>query len=164
MTDLLRPARPFFLAVFAVTILVFAAVLTGQYAFGLVPCELCLMERVPYGVAGLIALAMSGLPTSPRLRRLAAGLITLTFACGVAIAFYHVGVEQHWWASAVCTGPADLKVSFADLQAALTHPAPRPSCDQVQWSLFGITLAGYDALLALVLTVVSAVTVSRRSR
>lgn len=151
LAPLLKPGRPFFLALFAVALMAFVLVLTGQYAFGLRPCELCTLERIPYALVGLVSAAMVLLPTSARLRRLAAGLVTLAFAAGAGLSAYHIGVEQHWWASAVCTATGPLKVNFADLQAALTHRSPPPPCDQVQWSLFGVTLAGYNFLASLVL-------------
>lgn len=153
---LLQPRRPFFLLVAAVCLTALSSVLISQYGFDLNPCILCLYERIPYVTAGLTALAMALLPTSPRLRRFGLLLIGLSFAANSALGFYHVGVEQHWWTNPGCTGGPLTSVSLADMQSALLRPV-RPACDDVQWSLFGITLAGYNLLLSLAMTALTAV-------
>lgn len=154
--SLLQPRRPFFLLVAAVCLTALSSVLISQYGFDLNPCILCLYERIPYVTAGLTALAMALLPTSPRLRRFGLLLIGLSFAANSALGFYHVGVEQHWWTNPGCTGGPLTSVSLADMQSALLKPV-RPACDDVQWSLFGITLAGYNLLLSLAMTALTAV-------
>lgn len=151
----LQPRRPFFLLVALVCLTALSAVLISQYGFDLAPCILCLYERIPYVTAGLIALAMVLLPTSPRLRRLGLLLIGLSFAANSALGFYHIGVEQHWWSNPGCTGGPLTTLSLTDMQSALQNPV-RPACDDVQWSLFGITLAGYNLLLSLVMTALTA--------
>lgn len=154
--SLLQPRRPFFLLVAAVCLTALSSVLISQYGFDLNPCILCLYERIPYVTAGLTALAMALLPTSPRLRRFGLLLIGLSFAANSALGLYHVGVEQHWWTNPGCTGGPLTSVSLADMQSALLKPV-RPACDDVQWSLFGITLAGYNLLLSLAMTALTAV-------
>ena len=60
------------------------------------------------------------------------------------MAFFHVGVQQHWWSSvAGCGGVPVSGMSVEDLSAtALAHP-PKP-CDVVDWRLFGLSLAGWN--------------------
>lgn len=145
------PSKPFFLLAFLACAWALAAAFIGQFVFGLQPCVLCLTERIPYALGGLVAALMVMAPSSPGLRRLATLLLVLAFAANALISAYHVGVEQQWWASAVCESAAPTAtMSLQDLQAALKNP-PRPSCDQVAWTLFGISLAGYNLLLSLAL-------------
>lgn len=124
--------------------------LVGQHAFGLEPCILCLYERVPYAIAaalGLIGL-LAARPAWLRTALLAAA--GLVFAAGAALAFYHVGVEQHWWGSfAGCAGGPLEPLGPTELQAALAAPSRLKPCDRVDWRLFGLSLAGYNALLSL---------------
>ncbi len=131
-----------------------AAAFAGEHLLGLQPCILCLYERVPYAVAAVMALVAVAVPmTGSRRRRLilVAGVVLLANAL---LAFYHVGVEEHWWAGIPgCEGgllPPDLTVE--ELQARLAGPQPKP-CDEVDWRLFGVSLAGYNALAALALGV-----------
>lgn len=165
MGTIMSVNRPFFAVVMAISAAALASALTGEHVFGLEPCILCLYERVPYVLAGLVAAAMLGLPTTPGLRRLGAALILAAFLAGVGLSAYHVGVEQHWWASAVCeAGQQPLGgLSGLDLREALTRPQ-RPACDQVAWTLFGVSLAGYNLILSLGLSafVASAIVRSRR--
>lgn len=147
MGEFFRPGRAFFAAVLVICAGALAAALTGQYVFGLEPCVLCLYSRVPYVAAGVVAAAMLGLPTSPGLRRLGVGLVLVAFLSNVGISFYHVGVEQHWWTSAVCEAASLDRIDAMDLQRALSTPQ-RPACDQVAWTLFGVSLAGYNLLLS----------------
>lgn len=166
----LRPGRPFFGTVLAVCAVALAAALVGEHVFGLEPCILCLYERIPYAAAGLVAGLLAALPTSPGLRRLGAGLCLLAFAANAGLGFYHVGVEQHWWTSAVCAVDGQqTQFTVEDLRAALQAPQ-RPACDEVAWTLFGVSLAGYNLALSLVMAALCAVAlwsrfpVAQRSR
>lgn len=155
LARLLRPGRPFFGLVLLVSAGALVAALLGEHVFGLAPCVLCLYERVPYLAAAVVAAAMLGLPTNPRLRRLGVGLVLIAFLINVGLSFYHVGVEQHWWESAVCEAePLDI-TSGADLRAMMTQPQ-RPACDQVSFTLFGVSLAGYNLLLSTLLAAIAA--------
>jgi disulfide bond formation protein DsbB len=129
---------------------VLGAALLSEYWGGLAPCELCLMERWPWEaalVAGLVGILIGG---GDKLRWLALGLAVL-FAAGAALAFYHVGVEQHWFAGpAACTAGNTGAGSIVELRRQiLGHQAIL--CDQVQWSLFGISLAGWNLAASLLM-------------
>lgn len=122
-----------------------------QYIGGLQPCILCWWQRYPYFVT--IALSAVALLTSgrPQLGTLLLGACGVVFLVGAGIAAFHVGVEQHWWAgTAECGanfGPAG---SVDELRRRLlAQPVVR--CDEVAWSLFGISMAGYNLLLSLAL-------------
>jgi len=151
-------ARPIALLLAAASAAILAAAFAFQYLGGLQPCELCIWQRWPYGVAiGL------GLATAAAARRGRAGLIAalfallaVTFAVDAGIAAYHVGVEQHWWAgTAACGGNLDMRgASVEELRRALmAQPVVR--CDEVAWSLLGISMAGYNFLAATALAVVA---------
>ena len=73
-------------------------------------------------------------------------------AIDAGVAFYHIGVESHWWAGpSYCSGGGSGGVSLNDLASALGK-ASHPSCDQPTY-LFGgpISMAGYNFMLAMVL-------------
>jgi len=137
--------------------------LTAQFGFGLQPCILCLTQRVPYVVAGLLALtALVTRHAGVRLWLLWG--CALAFAINAGIAVYHVGVEQHWWVS-TCSAAAGAALADSPeaLMAALTKPAPLPPCDQAPWRLFGISFAGYNIAASLGLAGLTAWAL-RRSR
>lgn len=119
------------------------AVYVGQYGFDLYPCEMCWWQRYPHFAAvalGLLALAIKGQA------RLLTGLGALAILVSGLIGAYHAGVEYTWWPGLTdCT--ANAVAGAADpLEAILKAPIVR--CDQVQWELFGISLAGYNFLVS----------------
>ncbi len=139
----------------------------GSQVFGgLVPCELCLEQRLPYywGLP-LLALVLILWNRLPR-RILPAALLVAAaiFAWGLYLATYHAGVEMKLWAGpTACTGVGG-EISFSDLaNINATRVVP---CDAIQFELFGITLAGYNALISaaiVAMLLVAAVMAWRRS-
>ena len=118
---------------------------TAQFGFDLEPCVLCLYQRVPFAIA--IGLGLIGL-WQPQWLGAVFTLAVVAFAINGGIAFYHVGVEQHWWASAVgCGGTLPTQISTADLFASLDSKPPKP-CDAVDWTMFGVSMAGWNILFS----------------
>ncbi len=141
------------LAVLAASIVILGAAYAFQYVGGLAPCVLCLYQRYPYWAAIALMAAALALPARPGARRAQEALVYLSgllFLAGAGIALFHVGVEQHWWTGPEACGalsgaPA---ATLEELEARLTA-TPLIRCDEVQWSLFGISMAGYNAILSL---------------
>lgn len=120
--------------------------LAFQYIGGLAPCILCIYQRWPHLAAvilGGIALWRGG-SLWPVLGALAA----LTTA---GIGVFHVGVEQEWWAGLQQCAVNTLEgVSAGDLlNTDITVGAPA-ACDKVAWSLFGISMAGWNVITSTV--------------
>ncbi len=114
----------------------------SQYGFGLYPCEMCWWQRYPHFAAlglGLLALlrpGSRGLVVLGALAILGSGLI----------GGYHSGVEYHWWEGlTACTSTAGTGNSDP-LEAIMSAPLVR--CDQSQWELWGISLAGFNFLIS----------------
>jgi len=123
------------------------ALLAGAFAFqviGYAPCKMCLWQRWPHAVAiviGAFALVVS------RHQKVFAILGALAAATTAAIGLYHTGVERDWWEGPTsCTGTGQLTGDLLSLDIA-----PVVMCDDVVWSLFGLSMASYNALISLVL-------------
>lgn len=120
----------------------------GQLFGGLYPCEMCHWQRWPHYAALVLALAafaMRGQPVSRSLVLLAAIAILASGAIGV----FHAGVEYRWWQGFTqCTSTISGTGSAADVLDQIMA-APTVRCDAVQWSLFGISLAGWNALFSI---------------
>jgi len=120
--------------------------LIGQYGFDLQPCVLCIYQRWPYVAAAAIALALwAVLRRRPALAAPVLVLAALAFATTAAIAGFHVGVEQHWWQGTTACGGAATPDSVEALRAML-KTAPVVRCDDVAWSLLGLSMAGWNLL------------------
>jgi disulfide bond formation protein DsbB len=121
---------------------------------GLVPCELCLEQRLAYywglPVLALVLLLWHRLPRAVRL----GGLVVAAaiFAWGTYLGAYHAGVEWGFWPGpTACTG-AGGELSFSDLSNLNAAPRVVP-CDQVQFRFLGLSLAGYNALVSAAIVV-----------
>src|SRR6202034_1794058 len=93
----IRSTRRFAGLVLVASVMVLGAALLSQYWGGLDPCELCLLERWPWWAAIAIT-ATSWLAAARLSLPIPAILLTIVFLVSAGIAFYHAGVEQHWFA------------------------------------------------------------------
>ena len=144
------------------SVLSLGAAFIAQYGFGLAPCELCMMQRVPYGV--VIVLSLLGI-IKPGCRFWLAPLIAVIFLAGGGIALYHSAVEKHvvQGPSACTPAPAPVGESFDDFRKRIEN-APVVACDQPAWVWHGITMAMINTLWSLVLAVVVFIQEGRNMR
>ncbi len=155
-----KAPAPTWLIFAAVASALLLAVAHGFETFGrLPPCELCLHQREGYWIA--LAVALVGVAASrvwrsaPRAFALLLGLIFLGEA---ALAAYHAGVEWRWWPGpASCTGghgvvkPSDMLALLKGVRIAVVQ------CDQAAWRFLGLSMAGWNAVVALALALASLV-------
>ena len=125
-----------------------ALLLLGAFAFqyvgGLAPCQLCILQRWPHGVAVAIGLLILVWPRRPL--ALVGGLVVLG---GAGIGAYHVGVERGWWQGpSTCTAPAPGEMAPGELLDQILA-TPLVLCDEVAWSMLGISMAGWNVVLSL---------------
>lgn len=140
--------RAFGFFAFMVSVGVLGSALLSQYWGGLLPCEICLAERWPWTAAVLLSLIglLAGSRFSPWL--FGVGLV-LIFTASTALGAYHVGVEHHWIAGpSACTAATAPPTTLAELKKELMR-AQSVRCDVPAWSLFGISLAGWNFLASL---------------
>jgi disulfide bond formation protein DsbB len=148
------PTRGFPAFVLAASAVVLGGALASQHWGGLAPCELCLMQRWPWGVAIVISFVATMVGSRPALPWVAL-LLAVVFGIGSILAFYHVGVEQHWIAGpSACSGAATAADTLEALKAQILHQQP-VRCDEVAWSLWGVSLAGWNLLASLVMAGIS---------
>ncbi len=124
--------------------------LAFQYVGGYEPCELCHWQRYPYVATALLAVAGLALVSrAPAWTMASLGVSVLVFLIGGGIAVFHVGVEEGWWqGTAACGAVGSRAATLEELrQQILARPVIR--CDEPQWSLFGLTMAGYNVILSL---------------
>jgi disulfide bond formation protein DsbB len=160
----LPDARRMLAAILVIGLGALATAFAGQYLFGLEPCVLCLYERVPWALTALVAgIGLAGWVGRGSLPIV---LCAVVFAAGGGLAFYHVGVEQHWWGSfAGCAGRPVGGLTLDDLRPESLAGGPK-SCDRVDWRLFGLSLAGYNMIASSMLSLgclVGLVAMRRRS-
>jgi len=161
--DLLTDPSPRMLAVAAGggSAALLAAALFFQ-ALGFAPCELCVLQRWPHVAAAVLggAVALLGFRRGLAALGLAAALLA------VALAAYHTGVEQGWWA-----GPQACSGGLGDLGAVSTQEllsrirgAQVVRCDQPAWMFLGLSMAAWNAILSALLAALWALSLRRSAR
>ena len=118
--------------------------LISQYGFGLYPCEMCMWQRWPHFAAIIFAL-FGLLFRSKSCSMPLVVAVTMAILISGLIGGFHAGVEYDWWEGFTsCTANI---ASGGDMLDAIMN-APLVRCDVAPWSLFGISLAGYNFLLS----------------
>lgn len=125
-----------------------------QLVVGLAPCPLCLDQRIAYYAAVPLALVAFAAAKGGRagLARALLVLLGLAMLANMALAIFHAGVEWRFWSGpTTCTGAP---VMTGDVLSALKG-ARVPRCDEAAWRLFGLSMAGWNALIAAGLALVA---------
>ena len=121
-----------------------------QYVLGHKPCNLCLIERIPYISAVILVSLMFIIK---KFERVIAGTVMLFFIFGAVISFYHVGIEQGFFSeSLVCDlGNANESLSKEDLLKQLENKTV-VSCKDVTFRLLGLSLATINTVISILLS------------
>jgi disulfide bond formation protein DsbB len=135
-----RYARANALALFVPGALM-AGALGSQYVGGLFPCEMCHWQRWPHYAA--IAIALVAFATKAPIRPVLIALAALAILTSGGIGVFHAGVEYHWWAGPPCSA------SGAGMSIEEIMRAPIIRCDQAQWTLGPVSLAGFNAIFSI---------------
>lgn len=133
-----------------------------EHFFGILPCQMCLYERNIFMAVGLISfLGFFLIPA--RFHSLTLIILGFVFMGGAIFASYHVAIQQHWVALPAFCASNDFSAmdSVESLREQMLK-TPLVRCDQVTWSLFGLSLAAYNALLSFVLAITCWVWVKRK--
>ena len=139
------------------SIVALSSALIAQYGFDLHPCVLCIWQRIPFAMvivfAGWSILARKNTKLAYRLLVLCA----LTLLANSALSFFHVGVEQHWWSGTPGCVVNPLSVvsgqSPAALRESLLNTTNLGRCDEVAWSLFGVSMTTWNVPFTFGLTI-----------
>jgi disulfide bond formation protein DsbB len=131
-----------------------AALMLGALAFqhigGMAPCKLCIWQRYPH----VVAIVLGGLALAIQNTKIRVGIIlagALTTATTAVIGIYHAGVEQGIFEGpTTCTSGSIDRLSADDLLNQIMA-APLIRCDDIPWQLAGISMAGWNAIISIVL-------------
>lgn len=133
-------------ALWAAFALAFATI-AGAWIFewwGYAPCYLCLLQRWPY-YAAIVLLPVAAVATrgSPQARRAALLGFGIVFAGSAVFGVYHAGIEWKWWPGpSTCTAGAGSLTGLPDLSK------PVVLCDEAALRIFGLSLAGWNAVIS----------------
>ena len=123
-----------------------------EYILDYQPCNLCLIERLPYFFAIIIIFLYL---TINRFEKLIFIFLGLIFASGTILSFYHFGIEQGFFKeSLVCVSNNEINILnkedlLKDFQKTII------SCKDVEFTLFGLSLATINVIISLILSVIT---------
>ena len=137
----------FYISIFALSSAYFI-----EYILGYKPCNLCLIERLPYFFAIIIILLCL---TINKFYKIVFILLTITFAVGTILSFYHFGIEQGFFKeSLVCAANNEINsLAKEDLIKELQKKVV--SCKDVQFTLLGLSLAIINTIISFILSVIT---------
>ena len=136
-----------------------AAALIAAFAFeyigGLKPCSLCIYQRIPHILAIALCLLTIVFKLSPPFVVWIFTILALTSLVGAGIALFHVGVEQQFWPGTQGCG-GNIKAGSVEAFRLKLLQQPIVRCDEIVWSFFGVSMAGYNLILSIGLSFVPA--------
>jgi disulfide bond formation protein DsbB len=134
------------LAIIAVSVVSLVSAFTAEIFFDIKPCILCLFQRVPYAVTLVFASLAFLLRKDEKNVRILFSLTALAFFVNVGIAFFHTGVERHWWAGTNGCAVMPLNAPLTREQLLTMAVA---QCDEINFEIFGLSFANLNVLLCL---------------
>lgn len=139
------------LAIIAVGFVAIAGALTLQSLGLAAPCILCIYQRIPYLIVGVLGLLALALRKREKAWRGIFALCALAFLVNVGIAAFHSGVERQWWAGTdgCAVNPEVLRDPEAARLALLETAVS--NCDQIDFTFLGLSLANWNIVIGLVL-------------
>ena len=120
-----------------------------QYVLGHKPCNLCIIERIPY-IAAIILISLIFILN--RYQKIISSLILIFFIFGAAVSFYHFGIEQGFFSeSLVCDLGNSRPLNKEDLLNQLKD-TEIVSCKDVSFRFLGLSLATINTVISLILS------------
>ncbi|WP_374470321.1 disulfide bond formation protein B [Phenylobacterium sp.] len=146
-----------------VALLASAGMLATAHAFqtfgGYAPCTLCLRQREVYWTAlglGAAFMILVRLPGGPKWREATCWVLGLVFLVGAGLAAYHAGAEWKFWPGPTTCASTGSGISVGDMEAFLKGAEVKPpACDEAVWVFAGLSMAGWNAVISLVLVALS---------
>ena len=117
-----------------------------EYILGHQPCNLCLIERIPYGLSIMIIMAIFLIKKNQKFLVM---LLILTFIFSFAISFYHFGIEQGFFQESSVCGVKSLTetITKEDLLKQLSEKTI--SCKDVTFRIFGLSLSSINIVISI---------------
>ena len=120
-----------------------------QYVLGHKPCNLCIIERIPY-IAAIILISLIFILN--KYQKIISSLILIFFIFGAVVSFYHFGIEQGFFSeSLVCDLGNSQPLNKEDLLNQLKK-TEIVSCKEVTFRFLGLSLATINTVISLILS------------
>ncbi len=140
--------KKFYTIIFTLSFFSLAAAFYIEYILGFKPCILCVYQRIPYAIALLISLTVFFVGN----RNILLIILGLTFLAGILLSGYHISIEKGFIEPIFsCTGENIKALEKEEILKSLNNI--KPDCKDVDFSIFGISLATLNFIISFVLTI-----------
>ena len=141
--------KKFYIIIFTLSFFSLAAAFYIEHILGFKPCILCVYQRIPYAIALLISLIAFFVGN----RNIFLIILGLTFLGGILLSGYHLSIEKGFIEPIFsCTGENIEALEKEEILKSLNNI--KPDCKDVDFSIFGISLATLNFIISFVLTIV----------
>ena len=141
--------KKFYIIIFNISFFSLASAFYIEYILGFKPCILCVYQRIPYAIAILVSLTAFFINN----RNILLIILGLTFFAGILLSGYHVSIEKGIIEPLFsCTGENIKALEKEEILKSLNNI--QPDCKDVDFSIFGVSLATLNFIISFVLTIV----------
>jgi len=134
--------------IFLVSLISIVSAYFIEYALGHQPCNLCLIERIPYGLAIVLIILNHILIKNKRFIIL---LLILVFSFSLIISFYHFGIEQGFFEESAVCGLKDASNIVSKEELLKQLQVKNVSCKDVTFRILGLSLTTFNIVISLVI-------------
>ena len=121
-----------------------------EYILGHQPCNLCLIERIPYGLSIILIILNYTFRKNEQFIIL---LLILVFAFSFIISFYHFGIEQNFFEESAVCGLKNASDIISKEELLKQLQLKTISCKDVTFRIFGLSLTSYNILISSLITI-----------
>ena len=140
--------KKIYLSILVISILALISAYFIEYFLGYQPCNLCLLERIPYALSIIIILANFKIKFNDKYTLL---VLIVIFVVSALLSIYHLGIEQGLIEeSFVCSTKDNLNLNKEQLLQELQKM--NISCKNVAFTIFGLSLTTYNILLSVIIS------------
>ena len=136
--------------IFLVSLISIVSAYFIEYALGHQPCNLCLIERIPYGLTVVLIILNHILIKNERFMIL---LLILVFSFSLIISFYHFGIEQGIFEESAVCGLKDASNIVSKEELLKQLQVKNVSCKDVTFRIFGFSLTSLNIIISLILVI-----------
>ena len=121
-----------------------------EYVLGFQPCNLCLIQRIPYGLGLILIILNYSLIKNERFIML---MLILIFVFSLIISFYHFGIEQGFFEESAVCGLKNASNIISKEEILKQLQTKTISCKDVTFRIFGFSLTALNIILNLILII-----------
>ena len=136
--------------IFSISLISFISAFFIEYALGYQPCNLCLIQRIPYGLSIVLIVLNHFQKKDEKFFIL---LLILIFSFSLIVSFYHFGIEQGFFEESTVCGVKNTSDFISKEELLKQLQEKTVSCKDVTFRIFGFSLTTINIIISLILTI-----------